>query len=166
MTHMVDETRREAEAAIAAMRAAALRARDRHARAELMRHMAMTTAPVKDRPRDEAVRHIVDHWLEAWDLDRAHGPHLAEMDRFAGAFHDYLRAPTDAHDRNLRDVFAALEQAFTANGVALVDQMAWLSVCAHEWWGEVLPAPAGKGRSDRQWPERAFWERGCLPECL
>ncbi|MCK6452679.1 MAG: hypothetical protein L6R19_17800 [Alphaproteobacteria bacterium] len=185
MAHLVEELQRDAEAAVAAMREAALRARDRHARAELMRHMAMTTAPVKDRPRDAAVRHVVDHWLEAWSLDRAaaadpaapsnggargstraHCPHLGEMERFAGAFHDYMRSATDAHDRDLREALAALEHAFAANGIALVDQMAWLSVCAHEWWGEVRPAPAGKGRSDRAWPERPYWERGCPPQCL
>ncbi|MCK6508263.1 hypothetical protein L6R53_33710, partial [Myxococcota bacterium] len=76
---------RDAEAAVAAMREAALRARDRHARAELMRHMAMTTAPVKDRPRDAAVRHVVDHWLEAWSLDRAAAADPAAQSNGAGA---------------------------------------------------------------------------------
>jgi hypothetical protein len=166
MTHLVDESRREAEAAIAAMRAAALKARDLHARAELMRHMVMTAGPVKDRPRDEAVRHTVDHWLDAWGLDRAHAPLLAGMESFAGAFHDYLHAPTDAHDRSLREAMATLERAFAASGMTLIDQMAFLSVCAHEWWGEVKPAPKGRGRQDRAWPDRPFWERGCLPQCL
>jgi hypothetical protein len=41
MTHLVEQLRDEAETNIAAMRAAALRARDTHARAELMRHMLM-----------------------------------------------------------------------------------------------------------------------------
>ena len=44
MIHLVDELKAKADANIAAMRDAALRARDTHARAELMRHMLMTAS--------------------------------------------------------------------------------------------------------------------------
>jgi hypothetical protein len=166
MTHLVEETRREADAAIAAMRDAAVKARTLHARAELMRHMVMTAGPVKDRPRDEAVRHTVDHWLAAWALTRTQAPELEAMEAFAGAFHDYLRAPTDETDRALRVSAEALERAAAASGTNLVDQMAFWSICAHEWWGEVKPPPQGAGRTDRDWPSEPFWERGCPPQCL
>ena len=52
MTHLVEQFEGEAERDIAAMREAALRARDTHARAELMRHMLMTAGKVKDQPPD------------------------------------------------------------------------------------------------------------------
>jgi hypothetical protein len=166
MAHLVAELDAEARADIAAMRAAALRARDTHARAELMRHMLMTAGKVKERPRDEAVRFIVDHWLEAWHLERASWPHVAEMTAFAAAFHAYAGAPTDAHDQRVRTTCAALAEAFAAAGMPIADQMAWRSVCAHGWWAEVRPAPPGRGRADRDWPAAPFWEQGCLPECL
>ena len=148
------------------MREAALRARDTHARAELMRHMLMTAGKVKEQARDEAVRFIVDHWLEAWHLDRATWPHVAEMEAFAAAFHAYAGAPTDAHDGDVRATCARLDNVFTAAGMPLADQMAWRSVCAHDWWAQVRPAPPGRGRPDRDWPRNPFWEHGCLPECL
>ncbi len=166
MTHLVEEARHDAERAVSAMRAAALEARALHARAELMRHMAMTSAAVSGRPPGEAPRAIVEHWLAAWGLERANLPQAAEMDRFAAAFYDYWRAPSDAKDRTLREATHALERAFARAGTTLPDQMAWQSVCAHEWWGEVRPAPPGKGRADRDWPDRPFWERGCPPQCL
>ena len=65
MIHLVDELKAKADADIAAMRDLALRARDTHARAELMRHMLTTAETVKQRPVADAVRFIVDHWLEA-----------------------------------------------------------------------------------------------------
>ena len=145
------------EAAVAAMREAAIRARDLHARAELMRHMAMAAAKAKDRPRAEAVRQVVAEWLAAWKLDRKTWQHVAEMDSFAAAVHDYARAPSDAHDRALRDAAAALEHGFSAAGAALADQMAWRSRCAHGWWDAVRPEDAGRA---------PFWERGCPPDCL
>ena len=166
MTHLVEELRREAEADIAAMRDAARRARDAHARAELMRHMLMTAGKVVQRPSADAVRFIVDHWLEAWHLERASWPHVTEMEAFATAFHAYAGAPTDAHDAAVRATCAKLETVFTAAGMPIADQMAWRSVCAHGWWAQVHPAPPGRGRQDRDWPDRPFWERGCLPECL
>ena len=109
MKHLVDELKAKADANIAAMRDAALRARDTHARAELMRHMLMTADKVKDRPTADAVRFIVDHWLEAWGLARASWPHVAEMEAFAAAFHAYAMTPTDAHDDAVRATCVRLE---------------------------------------------------------
>jgi hypothetical protein len=166
MTHLVEQLRGEAERNIATMREAALCARETHARAELMRHMLMTAGKVKEQPVDQAIRFIVDHWLEAWHLDRTSWPHVAEMEAFAAAFHSYAVAPTDAHDADVRATCAKLEHVFAEAGMPLADQMAWRSVCAHGWWGEVRPAPSGRGRPDRDWPSQPFWEHGCLPECL
>jgi hypothetical protein len=166
MAHLVDDLKVEAQADIAAMRKAALRARDTHARAELMRHMLMTADKVKKQPRDDGVRYIVDHWLEAWHLDRASWPHVAEMEDFAAAFHAYASAPSDAHDAEVRSTCAQLERVFTAAGMPIADQMAWRSICAHAWWADVRPAPPGRGRPDRDWPGQPFWEHGCKPECL
>ena len=166
MTHLVEETRRAADTAVAAMREAAVKARDLHVRAELMRHMTMTMTPVKGRPRDEAVRYTIDHWLEAWGQSRSQAMELKEMESFAGAFYDYLRDPGNATDRALRQATVLLERAAEAAGLRIIDQMAFFSICAHEWWGEVVPAPKGRGRTDRAWPEQPFWERGCPPQCL
>ena len=79
MRHLVEELKARADEQIATMRDAALRARDTHARAELMRHMLMTANHVKAKPAAEAVAFIVDHWLEAWGLFRDSWPHVAEM---------------------------------------------------------------------------------------
>ena len=143
MTHLVDELKAKADANIAAMRDAALRARDTHARAELMRHMLMTANKVKNRPVADAVRFIVDHWLEAWSLARASWPHVAEMEAFAAAFHAYAIAPSDAHDDAVRATCVRLELAFVAAGMPIADQMAWRSICAHGWWARGAPRPAG-----------------------
>lgn len=166
MTHLVAQLRAEAEASIAAMRDAALQARDTHARAELMRHMLLTAGKVKEQPAAQAVRFIVNHWLEAWHLERASWPHVAEMEGFAAAFHAYAGAPTDAHDAAVRATCVRLADVFEAAGMPLADQMAWRSVCAHGWWAQVRPAPPGRGRPDRDWPGCPFWEHGCLPDCL
>jgi hypothetical protein len=163
--HLVEEEQEAAAAAIAAMRAAAERAREIHARAELMRHMRTTAAKNKDRPRDAAVRAVVDEWLDAWALDRA-WPHVAEMEALTRAFLDYVANPSDAMDRAVRAACDAITRAFAAAGKPLADQMAWRSICAHGWWAQVRPAPAGQGRSDKEWPARPFWEEGCLPQCL
>ena len=166
MNHLVDELKAKADANIAAMRDAALRARDTHARAELMRHMLMTANKVKDRPVADAVRFIVDHWLEAWDLARASWPHVAEMEAFAAAFHAYAIAPSRRARRrgarDLRPARAGLRRGRDADrrpdGVAL-DLRAWLV-------GAGASPPPGKGRPDRDWPAQPFWEHGCLPDCL
>src|SRR5206468_2317128 len=52
-----------------------------------------------------------------------------------------------------------------AAALRAADRMAWRSMCAHGWWAQVKPAPAGLGREDRAWPGQPFWEDGCLPEC-
>ena len=166
MTHLVAELKTQADAEIAVMRDAAIRARDTHARAELMRHMLMTAAKVQTQSEAQAVRFIVDHWLEAWHLTRAQWPHVAEMEALASAFHAYAGTPTDAHDRAVRDACALLDRVFAAAGTPIADAMAWHSVCAHGWWAQVRPAPAGRGRADRQWPAQPFWADGCRPECL
>ncbi len=166
MTHLVEEFAATAARAIDAMRAASLEARALHARAELMRHMRLTAAKSKDRPRDEAVRLVVDEWLMAWALDRATWLHVREMEALTVAFHDYVRAPSDATDAATRKAVLACEAAFRAAGRPLEDQMAWRSMCAHGWWSHVRPAPRGQGRPDRADPERPFWELGCRPECL
>src|SRR5262245_55558832 len=145
--HLVEEEQEAAAAAIAAMRATAEHARAIHARAELMRHMRMTAAKNKDRPRDVAVRAVVDEWLEAWALDRASWPHVAEMEALTRAFLDYVAGPGDATDRAVRAAWDAITRAFAAAGKPLADQMAWRSMCAHGWWAQVRPAPAGPGRS-------------------
>jgi hypothetical protein len=166
MTHLVNELKAEAERDIAAMRASALRARETHARAELMRHMLMTAGKVKDQPQEQAVHFIVDHWLEAWHLTRDDWPHVREMEALASAFHSYASETSDAHDQAVRRACAGLEKVFAAAGTPIAEAMAWHSVCAHGWWAQVRPAPAGRGRTDRTWPERPFWENGCPPECL
>jgi hypothetical protein len=166
MKHLVDELRAKADENIAAMRDAALRARDTHARAELMRHMLMTANHVKHQPAVDAVRFIVDHWLEAWGLVRDRWPHVPEMEAFAAAFHAYAITPSHANDDAVRATCVRLELAFVSAGMPIADQMAWRSICAHGWWAQVRPAPPGQGRQDRAGPDRPFWENGCLPECL
>lgn len=165
MPYLVDELRAQADAAIVAMREAALAAREVHARAELMRHMLLTATKMKDLEREAAISKIVDEWLAAWALDRA-WPHVAAMEALAAAFLDHARRPSEASDRAVRAACAALEAAFSGSGLPIADQMAWRSACAHGWWAQVRPAPAGKGRKDRTWPARPFWEDGCPPHCL
>jgi len=166
MAHLVQELQDSATQSIATMREAALCARDAHARAELMRHMLMTASRVRNDPPDQAVRFIVDHWLEAWNLERTTWPHVPAMEAFAAAFHAYANALTDANDARVRSTCASLEASFAEAGMPVADQMAWRSMCAHGWWAQVRPAPPGRGRPDREWPDRPFWDHGCLPECL
>jgi hypothetical protein len=164
--HLVEEEQERAAAAIAAMRAAAEHAREVHARAELMRHMRATAAKNRGRPREAAVRAVVDEWLGAWALDRATWPHVAAMEALTRAFCDYVEAPSDANDHAVRAACDAIARAFAAAGKPLADQMAWRSICAHGWWAQVRPAPPGEGRADRAWPPRPFWEEGCPKDCL
>ena len=56
MTDFTGELKEAAQADIAAAHHAALRARAMHSRAELMRHMMLTTAKSTDRSRDESVQ--------------------------------------------------------------------------------------------------------------
>jgi hypothetical protein len=164
MQHLHAEAKATAEESIAAMKAAALAARTAHARAELMRHMLLTAGKLNERPRDAAIRQVVDEWLAAWALDRSF-PHIADMETATGAFLDYVRAPTDATDRVLREAWTTLERVFEATGIALADRMAWRSACAHGWWGDVRPAPPGEGRTDTAWAAGPFWEKTCPPHC-
>ncbi len=165
MCDLVEEAKAAADEAIAAMQAAALVARAAHARAELMRHILHTAGRLQAKPREEAMREIVDEWLAAWALERAAFPHVGEMAALALAFFDYVKAPSTAADHALRAAWSAAERVFAAAGLALSDQMAWRSACAHSWWGEVRPAPPGGGRADTAWPDRPFWERGCPAHC-
>jgi hypothetical protein len=165
MAYLVNELRAEAESAMARMREAALAAREAHARAELLRHMLWTAGMMKQHPRATAIAKIVDEWLAAWALDR-NWPHVAEMEALSSAFLDHAVAPSEATDRAIRAVFDRLERVFAGAGLPVADQMAWRSGCAHGWWAEVKPAPAGKGRTDRAWPKQPFWAEGCPPHCL
>jgi hypothetical protein len=120
---------------------------------------------MKQHPRDAAIARIVDEWLAAWALDRS-WPHVKEMEALSAAFLDHALAPSEATDRVIRAVFDKLECVFASAGLPVADQMAWRSACAHAWWAQVRPAPTGKGRTDRSWPARPFWEEGCPPHCL
>ncbi len=166
MPHLVEDLQDQAAHAITAMRNAALAARSLHARAELMRHMRLTAAKSRDRPRAEAVRAVVDEWLGAWGLARDTWPHVGAMDALTVAFHDYVRDPSDAKDKAVRAALDTIEAAFAQAGLPLDDQMAWRSICAHGWWADVKPAPPGRGRADRVDPGRPFWDKACRPECL
>ncbi|WP_293858418.1 hypothetical protein [uncultured Alsobacter sp.] len=172
MAHVVDELREEAEAAIAAMREAALRARTLHARAELMRHMLTTARKVMDKPRGEAVESVVREWMAAWHLDRAAWPHVArDMERLTQAFLDYAATPAQSADAALRSAIAGLDEALGREGTSIADQMAYRSQCAHGWWELVAPTPADlPGRKDRPMmpapePGRPFWDAGCADFC-
>ena len=165
MQHLHAEAKAVADEAIAAMRAAALAARAAHARAELMRHMLLTAGKLKDRQRDAAMRQVVDEWLAAWALDRRF-PHIGDMEALTLAFFDYVRAPSDETDGNLRAAWVATERVFAATGISLADRMAWRSACAHGWWAEVRPASPGEGRADTAWPAGPFWDKACPPHCL
>ncbi len=172
MPHLVEELRAEADAAIAAMRAAALAARQVHARAELMRHMLTTARKVKDRPKAEAVETVVREWMDAWNLDRHDWPHIArEMEAFTAAFHDYANDPSNTHDARLRESCAALDAALAKQDTSIAEQMAFRSQCAHRWWELVAPTPADlPGAKPRpsipaSRPDAPFWEAGCADFC-
>jgi hypothetical protein len=165
MQHLHAEAKAMADKAIATMKAASLAARAAHANAELMRHMLLTAGKLKERPRDAAMRQVVDEWLAAWALDRFF-PHVGDMEAVTAAFFDYVRAPSDDADRVLRAAWATIERVFAASGTSLADRMAWRSACAHGWWAELRPAPPGEGRVDTAWPAGPFWEKGCPPHCL
>ncbi|MCB1339558.1 MAG: hypothetical protein KDK24_00500 [Pseudooceanicola sp.] len=167
MTHMLAELTDRAEASIAAMKAAAERARLDHAAAELTRHMLLTTARFAERGRDGAIDAVVADWLGAWHLRRDEWPEIAaEMETLTGAFYDYITEPGDATDRAVRTAWDALKAAHDTPARTLEDQMAWRSMCAHGWWGEVNPAPDGYRDHDATRPREPFWTKGCPPECL
>lgn len=167
MTHMLADLTRSAERSITAMKHAAEQARRDHAAAELTRHMLLTTAKFMDRGRDGAIRAVVADWMGAWQLSREDWPGIAtEMERLSGAFYDYCLSPSDETDQALRKAWQALKAAHDTPERTLEDQMAWRSVCAHGWWGEVSPAPDGYRDHDTDHPKAPFWARGCPPECL
>lgn len=166
MTDFTSELRQAAEHDIGAAHHAALRARAMHSRAELMRHMMLTTAKSTDRSREESIALVTDEWLDAWRRDRANYPYVALMEALSGACYDALKAPTPQTDGAVREAFAALERACAAHGTTLADEMAWRSGCSHTWWGDVRPAPNLPEYRDRARRSESLWERGCPPECL
>lgn len=166
MTDFTSELRQAAEHDIGAAHHAALRARAMHSRAELMRHMMLTTAKSTDRSREESIALVTDEWLDAWRRDRANYPYVALMEALSGACYDALKAPTPQTDGAVREAFAALERACATHGTTLADEMAWRSGCSHTWWGDVRPAPNLPEYRDRARRSESLWERGCPPECL
>lgn len=156
----------EAEAAVAAMRDAALRARDLHARAELMRHMEATAckALADGRPRDEAAAFVAREWMQAWALGDGAG--LDGAARGFVAAHLDAAAGAPGAEAGLAGSLAALDAVLTAAGTTLADEMAWHSECAHGWWGHVRPPPAGlPPRPGVPGLVRPFWADGCAPHC-
>jgi hypothetical protein len=166
MNDFTSELKQAADADIAAARDAALRARALHARAELMRHMMLTTAKSTHKTRDESIALVVDEWLDAWQRGRANYPHVAQMETLSGACYDAIRSPSPATDHAVRDAFAAMERACAGHGSTLADEMAWRSGCSHAWWGDVRPAPDSPEYRDRARRSETLWERGCPQECL
>lgn len=167
MSHMLDDFSRTAERSIAAMQDAARKARTDHAAAELTRHMLLTTQKFLDRGRAGAIEAVVSDWLGAWNLRRDEWPEIAsEMETLTGAFFDYCVAPSDETDRAVREAWAGLKKAHDTPERTLEDQMAWRSVCAHGWWGDVSPAPAGYRDHDEARARAPFWTKSCPPECL
>jgi len=172
MSSFVAELQTEAAAAIAEMQKAALAARHRHARAELMRHMLTTARKMMHRPKAEAVEAVVREWLSAWNLDRHAWPHIAaEIESLTAAFHDVAHDPSPANDAALRDCTAALDAALAREGTTISDQMAWRSQCAHGWWELVRPVPSDlPGAKERPsvpplLSGAPFWDSGCAAFC-
>ncbi len=172
MPHFVDELQRQADLAIARMRAAALEARHIHARAELMRHMLTTARKMQGVPRPQAIETVVSEWMSAWHLDRAQWPHIAqEMEAFTAAFLDYSNDPSDDADSRLRASCAALDVVLAREATTVSDQMAWRSQCAHRWWELVVPTPSdlpgAKPRPEMPMLDTAapFWASGCAGLC-
>jgi len=166
MNDFTTELKHDADAAMSSAREASLQARTMHARAELMRHMMLTTAKSADRPRVESVRLVVDEWLDAWLCTRATYPYVQHMEALAGACYDALRSPGEEADRRVRETFADLEHACVANGTTLADEMAWRSGCAHGWWADVHPAPDAPEYRPEARRDTPLWQRGCPPHCL
>jgi hypothetical protein len=166
MTDFTSELRRAAEDDLGTARHAVLRARAMHARAELMRHMMLTTAKSTDKSRDESIRLVTDEWLDAWLRDRTNYPYVALMEALSGACYDALKSPAPTTDMGVREAFAALERACIKNGSTLADEMAWRSGCSHMWWADVRPAPNLPEYRDRARRSESLFERGCPPECL
>ena len=166
MKDFTSELKHAADVDIAAARDAALRARAMHSRAELMRHMMLTTARSTHRTRDESIALVVDEWLDAWQRGRGNYPYVAQMEALSGACYDAIKSPSAATDNAVRDAFAAMERACVSHGSTLADEMAWRSGCSHAWWGDFRPAPNLPEYRDRARRSETLWERGCPKECL
>jgi len=167
MTHMLEEFGEIASGSIDRMKQAAERARRDHAASELVRHMLLTTRRFMDRGREGAVEAVVADWLGAWHLTRDEWPEIAtEMEALTAAFYDYCVEPSDDADRAVRAAWQRLKHAHDTPERSLEDQMAWRSVCAHGWWGDVSPPPDGYRDHDEARATAPFWSRGCPPECL
>ncbi len=167
MTHMLQDFGQSTDHAIYAMKEAAKTARRAHAAAELTRHMLLTTRRFAHLGKKGAVEAVVADWLGAWHLKRDDWPDIAaEMEGLTAAFYDYCEMPSDATDEAVRRAWARLKQAHDTPERTLEDQMAWRSVCAHGWWGEVSPAPPGYRDHDADRPKAPFWTKACPPECL
>lgn len=167
MKHMLEDFNDEAQRAIAAMQDAALLARRKHAAAELTRHMLLTTQKFTHLGKEKAVEAVVSDWLGAWNLGRDEWPQIAEeMEALTGAFYDYCVEPSDATDRAVRSAWQKLKQVHDTAERTLEDQMAWRSVCAHGWWGDVSPPPPGYRDHDAARAILPFWAKSCPDECL
>ena len=166
MTDFTTELKLAANAEVAAAREAALRARTTHSRAELMRHMMLTTAKSTDRPREQSIALVVDEWLDAWQRSRSNYAYVQQMEALSGACYDVLRSPDTATDEAVRASFAELERACVANGTTLADEMAWRSGCSHAWWGDIRPSPPLPEYSERARRSESLFERGCPVHCL
>jgi hypothetical protein len=167
MPHMLEDFGDIATRSVEDMKAAALKARNDHAAAELARHMILTTRKFMDRGKSAAVEAVVADWLNAWNLERGDWPEIAaEMEALTAAFFDYCIAPSDGTDRAVRAAWLGLKAAHDSPDRTLEDQMAWRSVCAHGWWGDVSPAPPAYRHDDDSRPMTPFWAKGCPPECL
>lgn len=167
MTHMLAEFSQDADRAIEAMKVAAMQARRAHAAAELTRHMLLTTRKFAHLGKEKAVEAVVTDWLGAWHLQRNDWPQIAaEMEALTGAFFDYCMEPSDTADQAVRDAWQRLKQVHDDDARTLEDQMAWRSVCAHGWWGDVSPPPPGYRDHDLERATSPFWTKSCPPECL
>jgi hypothetical protein len=167
MTHMLQDFNAISDRSFEEMKTAAERARRHHAAAELTRHMLLTMRKFSNDGREKAVQAVVTEWMGAWHLKRNDWPEIAaEMEALTGAFYDYCTAPSDETDRGVREAWQNLKRVHDTADRTLEDQMAWRSVCAHGWWGEVKPAPDGYRDHDAERPTAPFWTKGCPPECL
>ena len=156
-----------ADAAMAAMQDSALRARDLHARAELMRHMATTAAKALTGGNGDAAAVVAREWMQAWAL----GDGTAGLDDAARGFvtaHLDAAAGVPGADLALAGALDTLDGALAALGTTLADQMAWRSECAHGWWAMVRPPSPGLPlRPSVPLPDlsRPFWANQCAPHC-
>ena len=167
MTHMLADFSGKADLAIEAMKEAAMLARREHAAAELTRHMLLTTRKFAHLGREGAIEAVVADWLGAWHLKRDEWPEIAaEMEALTGAFYDYCLEPSDAADRAVRDAWQGLKKVHDTDARTLEDQMAWRSMCAHGWWGDVSPPPPGYRDHDAGRAIMPFWAKSCPPQCL